>query len=90
MNLSSEDLSRNDYFVSDTLSKCYYLFHLSRFPVSFFLFNIKITPNTNRKMSQAINHCLKYIFLPFLSESSRQGVGTGHASSNFAASHYES
>ena len=23
-------------------------------------------------------------------ESTRQGVGTGHASSNFAASHYES
>ena len=61
-NLSSEHLSRNDYFVSDML-----LF-VSPFsvPSVIFLFDKKITPNTNRKMSQAISHCLKYIFLPFL------------------------
>ena len=61
---SSEDLSRNGYFVSDKLSTCYNLFHLSRFPVSFRYIDITITPHTNRKMSQATSHCLKYIF-PF-------------------------
>ena len=66
MYLSSEDLSRNDYFVSDKLLKCYYLFHLSRFPPSvIFLFAIKTTLHTNRKMSQATSHRLKYISLPF-------------------------
>ena len=61
---SSEDLSRNGYFVSDKLSTCYNLFHLSRFPVSFRDIDITITPHTIRKMSQATSHCLKYIF-PF-------------------------
>ena len=61
---SSEDLSRNGYFVSDKLSTCYNLFHLSRFPVSFRYIDITITPYTNRKMSQATSHCLKYNF-PF-------------------------
>ena len=31
-----------------------------------FLFDIMITPHTNRKMSQATSHCLKYIFVPSL------------------------
>ena len=60
----SEDLSLNGYFVSDKLSTCYNLFHLSRFPVSFRYIDITITPYTKRKMSQATSHCLKYIF-PF-------------------------
>ena len=67
MYLSSEDLSRNDYFVSDRLSKCYYLLVLPfSVPSVIFLFDIKITSHTNRKRSQATSHCLKYIFLPFL------------------------
>ena len=66
MYLSSEDLSRNNYFVLEKLSKSYYLFHLFSVPSVIFLFDIKITPHTNRKMSQATSHCLKYIFLPFL------------------------
>ena len=61
---SSQDLSRNGYFVSYKLSTCYNLFRLSRFPVSFRYIDITITPHTNRKMSQATSHCLKYIF-PF-------------------------
>ena len=31
-----------------------------------FLFDIMITTNTNRKVSQATSHCLKYIFVPSL------------------------
>ena len=40
---SSEHLSRNEYFVSDTLSTCYNLFHLSGVPVSFRYIDITIT-----------------------------------------------
>ena len=42
------------------------MFHLSWLPASFFLFNIMITPHTNRKMSQAISQSLEYMFLPSL------------------------
>ena len=61
---SSEDHSRNGYFVSDKLSTCHNLFHLCRFPVSFRYIDKTITPHTIRKMRQATSHSLKYIF-PF-------------------------
>ena len=59
---SSEDLSRNGYFVSDKLSTCFNLFHLSRFPVSFHYTDMTIIPHTNRKMSQ--KNKFKLIFSP--------------------------
>ena len=58
----------------------------------------EISPQGNHQITPSVwqhVHILKHEFKPLMlknfsinSESSRQGVGTGHASSNFAASHY--
>ena len=55
MCLSSEDLQCKDYFVSDELSKCYYLFHLTRSPICHFpMVASSIISNSSRSGNNSI------------------------------------